>query len=189
MPHHPRFSGPGLSLPTPDPPPVSSLLTSLLAFLVTGCSSAPAPPPLACDLLPIPPGAAVTPADTLDLRIHLDSLATAGGRLLVRVDSLGQGGAFRFDTPPPPTAAVAAVTLAPDAPFKGCFDPSPAGFRFRARAAPRRKVWVRVAADRPVRTTLETGSPGQAAAQAAAALLVVPGASARTSWPAPDPLP
>ena len=135
-------------------------------------SGAPAPAPGDSALAP---PLAVTPDDTLDLFVTLDSVPPGPGSVRIRVDGLAEPGLVKFFMPPP-TAAAAGMALQPPATFGGCAAVAPAGLGLHAPWAPRAKAWVRVSTDRPVR--VQPRIPGRRADP----VIVMPKASAIVGW-------
>ena len=124
------------------------------------------------------PPLAVSPDDTLELVVMIDSVPPGPGTIRVRVDGLGEPGLVQF-VMPPPTAAAAGMALAPPATFQGCATVAAAGIELRAPAAPRSKAWVRVSAERAVRVR-----PRIAGRRSQAPLVLAPGTSGIVGWEA-----
>jgi len=99
------------------------------------------------------------------------------GKVLVRVDGLGDG--FVTFQDPDPSAAAAALAVTPAGRFVGCAGFSVAAFRLRTPARLARKAWLRVSTERTVKLTL-TAEDGSSLSSGET--VVAPGASAVASW-------
>lgn len=120
--------------------------------------------------------------DTLRVIVHVDSIPHGtSGVVLVRVDSLGAGH-VAFESPPPPTAAAVSAAFSLTGLFHGCFAEDAAAVFVRTPAAPRRKVWLRISADRTVGVRVETGEPGARSTLASDWIVVAPGGSGSGGW-------
>lgn len=164
------------------------VLPAAILVAATACHlSGPEMVDVACSSLS---GPEVTPVDTLDVLVRLDSLPPGHpGRLLVRVDPPEGEGLVRFPPTAPRTVAAVGLTLGTAGVFQGCAGEAPAGFLLQARRAPRNKAWLRVAAGRPVRIRMEGRGGGGSVWQDVldTALVVTPGASTDARWHGGEP--
>jgi hypothetical protein len=156
-----------------------------LGCALGGCTGPqPASVDVACAAFALPGGSAdgteatarePGAGDTLEVVVVFDSLPRGSGGVRVRVDSLAEGGMVSFLAPRPGSAA-AGMALATPPRYDGCAALAPDGLQLSASHAPRRKAWVRISTDRPVRLRVAGGR------QTLPPLVVTPGASALAPW-------
>lgn len=156
----------------------------LLVVLLAGCSPSSGVVAVACASRTSLVGPrAIGAGDTLEVILRFRALPRSG-RVLVRVDGLGEKGVVRFRGSPPPATAAVGVALTTAEVFQGCVSRAPTGFVLEASHAPVGKAWVRVSAARPVRVRIEgaSGEGGWSDAPLDEPLVVAPGESGWTAW-------
>ena len=136
--------------------PRAAVLITLVAALLTGCSPEGLPDhgPLlvSCD--------APSLADHTSVHVFASAEAlAAGGRVLVRADSLASDEGPIFDSPRGSLAQVFATT----GPGYGCATTEPVGIRVMGPGLSLQRAWIHVKTDLPVEVTLR-GERGEALA-------------------------